>query len=74
MINGTVNAFAYGEIAGQQAIARYAGDPDLFHIGMEIGVIEDYYAFNPETPVDFVLAVNDTLRNLKLDRLKTGSQ
>lgn len=70
--NRSADAWAYGEIAGQHAITRYADDPSRFVAGKDLGMIEDYFAFNPDTSVEFVKAVNDTLRELKRNRDNSG--
>lgn len=65
LINGTAQAFAYGETAGEHVISQYAEESSKIIVGKEIGVIVDYYAFNKNTSGDFVREFNETLQNLK---------
>jgi polar amino acid transport system substrate-binding protein len=71
--SGSADAFAYGEYPGKDAIAKYAADPSRFAQTREIGSFEDYFAFNVHTPEEFVIAVNNTLKELKMDRGETGT-
>ncbi|WP_181391441.1 cache domain-containing protein [Methanospirillum stamsii] len=71
--DGSVDAFAYGDYPGQKAIATYAKNPDKFSQQKEIGYFKDYFAFNPDTPEEFVTSVNDTLKELKMNRAESGS-
>ena len=71
--DGFADAFAYGDYPGQKAIATYAKDPSKFAQQKEISYFEDYFAFNPDTPKEFVNAVNNTLKELKMNRAESGS-
>jgi len=71
--SGSADAFAYGEFPGQKVIAKYAADPSRFARTKEIGSFEDYFAFNRDTPEEFVSSVNDTLKELKMNRGGTGT-
>lgn len=69
---GSADAFAYNILAGQEAVEKYATDPSRFVTGMDIGEIDNYIAFNPDTSPEFVEAVNDTIREIQLERSSTG--
>ena len=71
--DGSADAFAYGDYPGQKAIATYAKDPSKFAQQKEIAYFEDYFAFNPDTPKEFVNTVNNTLKELKMNRAESGS-
>lgn len=70
--NGTVDAWAYNEIAGKRDIDAYAENPDQFKVMKDIGLSRFYLAFNLDTPVAFVDAVNTTIQEIKRNRAKTG--
>lgn len=70
--NGTADAWAYNEIAGQRDIEAYAKNPDRFKVWNDIGVSRFYLAFNPDTPVAFVNVVNATIQEIKRNRATTG--
>jgi len=71
--DGSADAFVYGAYPAQLAIKEYAKDPSKFAQTKEIGSFQDYIAFNPDTPEEFVTAVNDTLKELKINRGESGS-
>lgn len=71
--NGSADAWAYGEIAGQRALNMVADDPSRFGGITDLGETTDYIAFSRGTPPAFVQAVNDTIKELKLDRAGTGT-
>ncbi len=70
--NGSADAWAYNELAGQHGIDRYAGDPTRLSVGKDLGISTYYFAFHPKTSPEFVNAVNTTLQDLKRDRTNTG--
>ncbi|WP_181391596.1 transporter substrate-binding domain-containing protein [Methanospirillum lacunae] len=71
--NGTTDAWSYGELSGQSMINRYADDPESFKPVMNIGAIDEYFAFNKNTDPEFVDEFNNTISNLKINRSETGS-
>lgn len=71
--DGSADAFAYGDYPAQKAIAEYAKDPSMFKQTKEIGSFQDYFAFNPDTPEEFVMTVNNTLKELKMNHGESGS-
>lgn len=70
--NGSAYGWAYDELAGQQAIMKYAADPRQIGERQVLGTSRYYLAFNPETPVEFVNAVNNTLQDFKRNRTEAG--
>lgn len=70
--NGSADGWAYDELAGQHAIMKYAADPGKIGERQVLGTSTYYLAFNPETPVEFVNAVNNTLQDFKRNRTETG--
>ncbi|HWQ64481.1 MAG TPA: transporter substrate-binding domain-containing protein, partial [Methanospirillum sp.] len=71
--NGTADVWSYGEMSGQTMINRYADDPDRFSSFMNIGVTDEYFAFNKNTDPGFVTALNNTIAGMKTNRSETGS-
>lgn len=70
--NGSVDGWAYNELAGKHAIDSYANDPTRFKIGKELVEGRYYIAFHPDTSSEFVNTINTTLQKFKRDRTKTG--
>jgi polar amino acid transport system substrate-binding protein len=71
--SGSADAFAYGEYSGQDTILKHAKNQSRFAERGEIGKNENYVAFNPRTPEQFVTAVNNSLQELRMNRGEDGS-
>lgn len=67
--DGSADAFSYGEIAGRRLIDRYAQDPARIMVGIPLGSVETYVAFNKETSPDFVDTVNTSIRAIRSDQV-----
>ncbi|HWQ63584.1 MAG TPA: transporter substrate-binding domain-containing protein [Methanospirillum sp.] len=70
--NGSADGWAYDELAGQHAIMKYAADPGQIGERQVLGTSRYYLAFNPETPTEFVHAINNTLQDFKRNRTEAG--
>ncbi len=70
--NGSADGWAYNELAGQHAISLYAADPQAIGESQMLGTSRYYLAFNPDTPVEFVNAMNSTLQEFKRNRTESG--
>jgi polar amino acid transport system substrate-binding protein len=70
---GSADVWSYGEMSGRTLINLYADDPEKFSSFMEIGVTDEYFAFNKNTDPGFVAALNSTLSDIKNNRSETGS-
>ena len=73
LMTGVVDCIAYTEISHPLIVSSYGYNPDDFEIPFITKVVELFYAFNINTPIDLINYLQSLLDQLKLDKTVTGS-
>ena len=63
--NGSIDAWAYGDVAGIWLIQETGANSSDYKVAYEFGQTDYYYAFNKETPDSLVQSFQQALDNVK---------
>ncbi|HQK56118.1 MAG TPA: transporter substrate-binding domain-containing protein [Methanolinea sp.] len=72
MQDGTIDLWCYGETVGRYHAGKVTGDPNMFSVVYALEYQDHYYAFNRNTPDEFVAAFQAALDSLRYEPDETG--
>jgi len=72
MQDGTLDLWCYGETVGRYHAGKVTGDPNAFAVVYALEYQDHYYAFNKNTPDEFVAAFQAALDSLRYEPDEAG--
>lgn len=70
--NGSIDAWAYGDVAGIWLLARSGANSSDFEVAYEFGQTDYYYAFNRGVPDSSVRSFQDAIDSIKMNKDDNG--